>query len=135
MKKHISKSLVAAFLSLFGLNSNVVGMDNPKPKVDYKITGIKHLNDKEDSIKLGGQAIIYSDPLNILVINGLDQKRSNDFEAKSLVYLLCRNELGLKVSDIDKNIVESWLIDLAKMVVSSFPFINDERAVVLANNE
>ena len=107
MKKHISKSLAAAFLSLFGLSSNVVGMENnPKPKVDYKITGIKHLNDKEDSIKLGGQAIIYSDPL-ILVINGLDQKRSNDFEAKSLVYLLCRNELGLKVSDIDKNIVES----------------------------
>ena len=28
MKKHISKSLVAAFLSLFGLSSNVAGMDS-----------------------------------------------------------------------------------------------------------
>ena len=82
--------------------------NNPKPKVDYKITGIKHLNDKEDSTsKVGGQAITYDLPLNILVINGLDQKVSNDFEAKSLVYLLCRNEFGLKVSDIDKNIIES----------------------------
>lgn len=101
LKKHISKSLAAAFLSLFGLNSNVVGMDNPKPKVDYKITGIKYLNDKKDSTsKVGGQAITYDLPLNILVINGLD-KINNDFEAKSLVALLCRNKLGLKVSEID----------------------------------
>lgn len=102
MKKHISKSLAAAFLSLFGLSSNVAGMENnPKPKVDYKITGIKYLNDKEDSTsKVGGQAITYNLPLNILVINGLD-KVNNDFEAKSLVALLCRNKLGLKVSEID----------------------------------
>ena len=96
MKKHISKSLAAVLLSLFGLSSNVVGMENsggnnrPRPKV------IKHYNVKHVSTETSGQAIDYKGPLNILVIGGFN----GEFEAKQLVALLCHNEFGLKLPQI-----------------------------------
>ena len=96
MKKHISKSLAAVLLSLFGLSSNVVGMENsggnnrPRPKV------IKHYNVKHVSTETSGQAINYQGPLNILVIGGFN----GEFEAKQLVALLCHNEFGLKLPQI-----------------------------------
>ena len=98
MKKHISKSLAAVLLSLFGLSSNIAGMESgggdkrPRPKV------IKHYNVEHTSTETSGQAISYKGPLNILVIGGFN----GEFEAKQLTALLCHNEFGLQVSQIEK---------------------------------
>ena len=64
MKKHISKSLVAAFLSLFGLSSNVAGMDsglikNPN-NVDLTKIGIS-----ENSNKHGNDDNLIINPNNV----------------------------------------------------------------------
>lgn len=91
-----SRPLAAAFLSLLSLSSNVNGMessgggDRPRPKV------IKHYNVKHVSTETSGQAINYQGPLNILVIGAVN----GEFEAKKLTALLCHNEFGLKLPQI-----------------------------------
>ena len=96
MKNRVSKSLAAVFLSLLSLSSNVNGMessgggDRSRPKV------IKHHNVKHVSTETSGQAINYQGPLNILVIGAVN----GEFEAKQLTALLCHNEFGLKLPQI-----------------------------------
>ena len=125
MEKSFSRSLAAVFLCLFGLSSNVVGMENlkmPDGEADPKVVGyfgydIKNNKPKSKEIpginkiqndnlqptspidiinENSGKAINYNGPLNILVINASDDIS----KAKMLTSLLCHNQLGLKISQI-----------------------------------
>lgn len=87
----VSRPLVAAFLSLLSLNNNTFGMENDfKSNID--VTHYCH-----DDRKFRQAINYYEDrPLNILVINGLN----NESKAKILMSLLCHNELGKTLSQM-----------------------------------
>ena len=94
MKKHISKSLAAAFLSLFGLSSNFTDVAK---SMDIRPKVIKSF-DYDVPKNRSGQAIVYDKelPLNILVIGAPNSEN----EVKQLMALLCFNQFKTKVSEM-----------------------------------
>ena len=103
MKKHISKSLVAAFLSLFGLSSNVAGMDsglikNPN-NVDLTKIGIS-----ENSNKHGNDDNLIINPNNVdLTKIGMSKGIPNKLSNKEFSMIDNPNNVDLTKIGIPSN--------------------------------